>query len=324
MGRNLGRVKRLSKIDLHRHIEGATTPRALFSIYRKNVDGKKKLKDFKRMLTLERGVGSLDKFIKKLATRYLKKYVRTTEDLCIVFEKALEDAYRDNIKYLELRFTLSNFMNLDKSPNYLIKKVSERMKEKSKKLGIRSGLILGLKRDDEIGLSSQIVKIAHSLYKNGDIVGIDLAGNEHFFPNNLFYGLGRKIKKVGIPFVVHAGEVTDADSVRTAVEGLEADRIGHGTKAALDPKVMELVAKRKVILEVCPTSNTQTGAYRNYEDIPIKTLMEYEVPLLICTDDPTTSGITLSGEVSNLIDRSIITFSDYKRMLFLAKGYFFG
>ncbi len=317
-------IKLIKKIDLHRHIEGAINPASLLTIYRKNFfKDKKTLKDFEKMLILEKGVGSLDKFIKKLGTPYLKEYVKTPDDLCFIFEKTIEDAHKDNINYLELRFTLSNFMKLDKTPDDLIKKISERMAATSSKLGMKSGLILGIKRDDEISLSTEIIKIASRLYKDKNIVGIDLAGNEHFFPNELFIELGKKIKKENIPFVVHAGEVTNAQSVKTAVEKLGANRIGHGTKAAESLEVLELLAKKKIILEICPTSNIQTGAYETYEDIPIRKILNYKVPVLICTDDPVTSGITLSREIETLIKKSIITLDEYKLMLKNAHNFYF-
>lgn len=317
-------VKSLTKVDLHRHIEGAVAPRALKRLCNKNFRGKPKdLNYFKRLLTIERRAGSLDEFIAKLGTKYLKKYVRAPQDLVFVFEEALRDAARDNVTYTEFRFTLSNFMGLDETSVDLIKKISLAMRIKSKELGIKFGLILGFKRDDDETLNMQIVKVAKGLCKSKDIVGVDLAGNEHFYPNELFKNLAKEIKKACIPFTVHAGEVTGAGSVRTAVELLGADRIGHGTRAAFDEKVMSLLVKKKVLLEVCPTSNLDTSAYKTYEEIPIRKLLDNKVPILICTDDPVTSGITLSWEVENLIKRKIITLTEYKQMLAHAKKFYF-
>ena len=110
---------------------------------------------------------------------------------------------------------------------------------------------------------------------------------------------------------------------KSAVNLLGADRIGHGTKAAQDEKVMNLLVHKNVLLEVCPTSNLDTSAYKSYQEIPIRTLLDAKVPILICTDDPVTSGITLSWEVKNLIDRKIISLGEYQKMLKNAKKYTF-
>lgn len=311
----MGGVKHLSKVDFHRHIEGSLSPETIFELYKRNSRGNKKVEDFKKLLVLEKGVGTLDKFIKKLGTRYLKEYVKTPDDLCFVFEKGLEDAKRDNVDYLEIRFTISNFLKLDKTPTNLIEKIKNTIQETAQKNKMKSGLILGLKRDDGQEMNLELSDLLVNLYRKGLILGVDLAGNEHFFPNEMFEELGKKLKKHEIPFIVHAGEVTSAQSVESAVKKLGARRISHGIKAAEDKHVMEILAKKEILLEICPTSNIQTGAYKKYEDIPIRTLLDNNVPILICTDDPVTSGITLTSEIDNLINRGIITLEEYKRML---------
>ncbi|MBI2103476.1 hypothetical protein HYT59_00560 [Candidatus Woesebacteria bacterium] len=319
----LRQISAIKKADLHRHVEGATSPRTLWTIYQKRCGGKKTLADFKKRLVLEKDPGKLDSFLKKLATPLLKKYIKEPSDLLFIFEKAVEDAAGDNVTHLELRFTLSNFLALDVSPESLVRKISETIGVTAERSKIKVGLILSLKRDDDLDLSAKIADLAKKLYKSHVIVGLDLAGNEHFFPNEQFYILARKVKKAQIPFIVHAGEVTDPRSVETAVKKLGADRISHGVKAADNPRVLELLAKRKILLEVCPTSNIQTGAYESYDQVPIRKLLEYQVPILICTDDPVTSDITLSSEIANLIERKIISFKEYRSMLSAAKAHYF-
>ena len=306
-------IKNLKKIDLHRHIEGSVSPGAIFKLCQKDNRNKKMLSYFEKEMVLKKRAKSLDEFIKKLGTRFLKEYISTPEDLVFVFRDAAEAAAADNVSYLELRFALSNFLHLG-DPVSLVKAISQATKIK---------LVLTLKRDDDKSINFEVLKAAKKLYKSGDIVGVDLAGNEHFYPNQLFIPLAREIKKAGLPFTVHAGEVTDARSVETAVNLLGADRIGHGTKAAQDEKVMNLLVRKNVLLEVCPTSNLDTSAYKSYQEIPIRTLLDAKVPILICTDDPVTSGITLSWEVKNLIDRKIISLGEYQKMLKNAKKYTF-
>jgi len=306
-------IKNLKKIDLHRHIEGSVSPGAIFKLCQKDNRNKKMLSYFEKEMVLKKRAKSLDEFIKKLGTRFLKEYILTPEDLVFVFRDAAEAAAADNVSYLELRFALSNFLHLG-DPVSLVKAISQATKIK---------LVLTLKRDDDKSINFEVLKAAKKLYKSGDIVGVDLAGNEHFYPNQLFIPLAREIKKAGLPFTVHAGEVTDARSVETAVNLLGADRIGHGTKAAQDEKVMNLLVHKNVLLEVCPTSNLDTSAYESYQEIPIRTLLDAKVPILICTDDPVTSGITLSWEVKNLIDRKIISLGEYQKMLKNAKKYTF-
>lgn len=277
---------------------------------------------FHDKLSLASPTGSLDAFIAALATAYLKKYARSVDDLCFVFREAIKDAAYDDVTYIELRFALSNFLSLS-PPETLIQAITEAMRYEAKSYNIDCGLILTLKRDDDIETTQHIVDIATGLYRTEHIIGLDLAGNEHLHPNEAYTGIAKAIHHAGIPFTVHAGEVTDAASVRTAIELLGARRIGHGTRAAFDPQVMELVAQRDVLLEVCPTSNLYTSAYSRYEDIPIRVLLDNDVPILICTDDPVTCGITLTEEIARASRQALLTEADYQTMASVAKKWFF-
>ncbi len=315
MAKIQAKVESLKKLDLHRHIEGSVSPKTMFELCRKSRQERKSLDYFKKELILEKRAKSLDQFIKKLGTRFLKKYVLTPDDLAFVFSESIAEVADDNVSHLELRFSPSNFLTLDKSPTLLVKKISQAIKQAERDNKIKVKLILCLKRDDLKEINFKVVEVAKKLYPTGEIAGLDLAGNEHFFPNELFGDLARKIKKAGIPFLVHAGEVTNAQSVKSAVELLGAARVGHGTKAAFDDSVIELLVRKNILLEICPTSNLDTSAYDYYEEIPIRRLLDCKVPILICTDDPVTSGITLTSEVANLIKREIITLGEYKKML---------
>ncbi|KKQ95863.1 MAG: Adenosine deaminase [Candidatus Woesebacteria bacterium GW2011_GWB1_43_14] len=316
------KIESLKKADLHRHIEGAVAPEAIYKLYRKSNNGQK-VKYFRKKMVLTRRAKSLDKFIDKLGTRFMKKYAATIDDLIFVFKQGIRDAALDNVNYLELRFALSNFLDLETNPAVLVKKINLAIEEESKKQGIITKLLITLKRDDDKSINFKIVKLAKGLYKSGDIAGLDLAGNEHFYPNNLFVEMAKEIKKAEIPLTVHAGEVTNAESVATAVNHLFARRIGHGTRAAFDKSVMELLVRKNILLEVCPTSNLDTSAYKTYEEVPIRTLLDNKVPIIICTDDPVTSNINLSWEVNNLIKRKIITPEEYERMLISAQSFYF-
>jgi adenosine deaminase len=93
-----------------------------------------------------------------------------------------------------------------------------------------------------------------------DVVGVSLGGDEVRFPARLFIEPFAYARSQGLHCVAHAGEVGGAESVRDAVELLGAERIGHGIRALNDPGTIELLATRRIPLEICPTSNRLTGA----------------------------------------------------------------
>jgi len=84
--------------------------------------------------------------------------------------------------------------------------------------------------------------------------------------------------------------------VREAIEQLGARRIGHGIRAIEDSAVVQLIRQRNVTLEVCPTSNLQTGVMPNFSHHPLRDLYQLHVPVTINTDDPSISDTTLTDE----------------------------
>jgi adenosine deaminase len=135
-----------------------------------------------------------------------------------------------------------------------------------------------------------------------DVVGVSLGGDEARFPARLFVDAFAFARSEGLHCVAHAGEASDAASVRDAIELLGVDRIGHGIRALEDARTVELLAARRIPLEICPTSNRLTGA----------TLAEYPHPHLeldrrgcvvtIDCDDPAIFRTSLAGEYA-LVER---------------------
>jgi aminodeoxyfutalosine deaminase len=106
---------------------------------------------------------------------------------------------------------------------------------------------------------------------------------------------------------MHAGEVGGPDKIREAIELLGAERIGHGIAAINDPALMDLLAERKIPLEICPASNLRTGALARQlqheevriEDHPLPQLLRHGIPVVLSTDDPAMFHTTLREEYEN-------------------------
>ncbi len=128
------------------------------------------------------------------------------------------------------------------------------------------------------------------------VVAIDLAGDEAGWPGDLFVDHFRRAGEAGLHRVAHAGEAAGAESVRQAILGLGAERIGHGIRAIEDPEVVDLLAERGTALEVCPTSNLQTSTVARWEDHPLPRFVERGLLVTLNTDDPSISGIDLAHE----------------------------
>jgi aminodeoxyfutalosine deaminase len=108
---------------------------------------------------------------------------------------------------------------------------------------------------------------------------------------------------MGLKTVAHAGEFDGPSSVWKAVEVLGAQRIGHGIRAAEDPLLLAMLRRRRIPLEVCPTSNLRTGVVRRWSAHPLPLLLRARVHVTINSDDPALFRTSLRGEYRRLRDR---------------------
>ena len=159
---------------------------------------------------------------------------------------------------------------------------------------IETGMIICMMRgmDDEFNYS--IAKAGREMLGAG-VVACDIAGDEESYPMSQQMELFRLVKALDIPFTIHVGETGNAQNVRDAID-VGAVRLGHGIAMARNEELMKYCASRHVGVEICPTSNLQTKAYRHIKDCPICLFMEHGIPVSLNTDNRTVSNTNLSTE----------------------------
>jgi adenosine deaminase len=134
-------------------------------------------------------------------------------------------------------------------------------------------------------------------------VGFDLAGAERGNPPRLFRSAYEVARKGGLGLTAHAGEDEGPERIWEAIDLLGADRVGHGCSAVTDRRLLRRLARDKILVECCLTSNFQTGAVGREGPHPIYTFLEHGIPVAICTDNPTVSGTDQTRENRLLLDR---------------------
>jgi adenosine deaminase len=179
-------------------------------------------------------------------------------------------------------------------PTAVIDAVADGVAAGRRVTGLPVGLIATILRD--LGPQRAEEQVATFLTRSGVWCGVDLAGNEEGYAAALFAPAFARVRQAGLPSTVHAGEASGPESVRAAVTHLGAARIGHGVRAAEDPRLLEDLARAGVTLEVALTSNTQTGAAPGYRSHQIHTLLAAGVGVTLNTDNPRVSDVTLSQE----------------------------
>jgi len=308
-------LRRLPKIELHRHLEGSVRLETFLQVAKANrlPLPSYELQDMRWVVEMTDEPPGFHRFMRSFPL-LRQMYVRPEIIQRVTYE-AIADAAADNIKYLELRFSPEH---LGKERGYDFKQVIawvvEARHHAAQQYGITVSLLATIGRGYAPAVAEGIVE-AVLAQPEGTIVGIDLAGDEINYPVPPFAETLRRAQSAGLGLTVHAGEARGAESVKLALESFNPQRIGHGVRAIEDPEVIAMLRDRQVTLEVCPTSNLQTGAVPSLPAHPLKTLHEQGVRVTVNTDDPRISRITLTEEYQLAMNGLGVTLSELKAMI---------
>jgi len=303
----------LPKIDLHRHLEGSlrlTTLREIALEYHLDLPAQN-IEDLRPHVQVTNDEPNFRNFLEKF--KALRLFYQSPEIIRRFTYEVIEDAVKDNVQYLELRFTPAA---LAKTGGYSLEEVTEWVfsavdQARQAFPSIEVGLIASINRHESIEIAEQVTQIAID-HKDNGILGLDLAGDEVNFVAAPFHKMFLKARDVGLGLVVHAGEWTGPATVRDALENLGVHRLGHGVRVVEDPAVAEMARERGVAFEVCVTSNLQTGVIQRIGDHPLREMMGLNLLTTINTDDPSVSDITLTDEYQVVIEDLGFTLEDIK------------
>ncbi len=320
-GQSLGHqssLRDLPKVDLHRHLEGSLRLQTLAEIAQENgIDlPSTSIEDLRPFATVTGEEPDFHRFLAKFA--FLRRFYPTREVVKRVAHEAVDDAASDNVKYLELRF---NPVALARAQGFPLEAVTtwvcEGVTEAQRDRDIDVKLIVQIGRDEELSTAWELARLALDHQDQG-IVGLDLAGDEKRYPASRLADVFRHARSEGLHVTIHAGEAGGPENVWEAVQELGAERVGHGVRSVEDSRVLRLLRERKVTLEVCPTSNIQTGTVRRLWHHPLRDLLALDIPVCINTDDPSVSDTTLTDEYGIAMWGMGVTLDQIKRSIVTA------
>jgi adenosine deaminase len=286
----------LPKVELHRHLEGSLRLATMLDVARKHgMTLPANVVRLSRLVQIQdEEPFTFENFLGKFNN--LRMFYRSPEVIDRITREAIEDAAKDNVRYMELRFTPVALSRAERFPiNDVMDWVCASAKEGAKKYGVMVRLIVSVNRHESVELAEQVVWLAISKKDKG-IVGVDLAGNEAQFPARPFLPVFNEARQAGLKITIHAGEWGGAANVREALEMFEASRIGHGVRVLEDDFTTALARQHKTTFEVCMTSNYQTGVVKTLKDHPAPKMLAAGLNVTFNTDDPSISQITLGNE----------------------------
>ncbi len=286
---------KLPLVDLHRHLDGSVRLETILDLAKQHgvkLPGYTVEELRPHVQVTERQPGVMA-FIAKML--WMTRVLANADACRRIARENVEDAQREGIDYLELRFSpffMAEPHGLD--PEAMVAAVAEGAAEGSAATGVKVNLIGILSRT--YGADVAHKELAALLSHRKHLVALDLAGDEANFPAPLFTEHFRKGRDAGWRITVHAGEAGGPQSVWDAIKLLGAERIGHGTRALEDPALADFLAENRIAIEANLTSNVQTSTVPDLASHPLREMLARNLLASINTDDPGVSAIDLPHE----------------------------
>ena len=297
-----GRTPRaMPLVELHQHVDGSIPPRVLWELLRTfSLHPVETYEEMERRLVLQEvEEGSLLAYLDKF--HYPLWITQFYENIQDVAESIVRAAWANGVETLELRYSpvihTYGGLTVRQSIRAVLSGINRVVRDHPT---LRCGLVVIAMRQHgpHIAkiLARQTIGEAEHLHDRCGVVGFDIAGPERGNPPKLFREAFEVARLGGLGITAHAGEDAGSDYVWQAVEDLGAQRIGHGCSAITDRELMARLARDRVLVECCPTSNFQTGAVGKDARHPVFAFLEAGVPVALCTDNTTVSNTTLAQE----------------------------
>ena len=279
------------KIELHVHLEATVQPATLLEIARRNGESlpagtEEELRELFRFR-------DFDHFIEVwiLTTNVLRHEADFRQ---VVVDYAAEAA-RHGAVYLEAIFSPIERTWRGVDWDEIFSGYCDGAQEARELHGLEVRLTPDITRSAPLEDALTLVRYAGK-YRDRGVVGVGLGGEEALYPPAPFAPAFQAAREAGLGAVPHAGEVAGPESIREALDALEADRIRHGIRAVDDPGLVRELAERRIVLDVTPVSNVRTGAVASLEEHPLPQLVAAGIPCSLSTDDPVMFDTDLTRE----------------------------
>jgi adenosine deaminase len=258
--------------------------------------------------------GSLERYLETFA--HTVAVMQTREGLHRVAKECALDLAADGVVYAEVRYAPEQHLERDLTLDQVVEAVDAGFREGCAEAAergrpIRIGTLLTAMR--HAARSHEIAELAVRFRDTG-VVGFDIAGAEAGFPPTRHLDAFEYLQRENFHFTIHAGEAFGLPSIWQAIQWCGADRLGHGVRIVDDitgvpgtePVVLGRLAAyvrdKRIPLELCPSSNVQTGAVASIAEHPIGLLHDLRFRVTVNTDNRLMSGTSMTREMTLLVE----------------------
>lgn len=304
-------IRRAPKVLLHDHLDGGVRPSTIVELADQAGHGGLPATDpdeLARWFSATASRGSLEQYLEGF--HHTVSVTQTAEALQRVARECAEDLDDDGVAYAEIRFApelhTEHGLALDDVVEAVLDGFNRAMAERDVVVGVICSAMRTAAR------SYEIAELAVR-WRDQGVIGFDIAGAEAGYPPTQHLDAFHLVRRENFHLTIHAGESFGLKSIWEALQWCGAERLGHGLRVTDDIRVdaeatphlgrlASYVRDRRIPLEMCPTSNVNTGGVRSIADHPIDLLRRLRFRVTVNTDNRLMSDITLSEEFARLDD----------------------
>lgn len=276
-------LARLPKADLHLHLEGAMRPGTLAELASAYV----------KPTPVVGCYHSFDEF--QHCYRAVVNLIRTRPDMRRLVGEVVEDAAASGAVWIEPHFNPKPYAPALGSVEDVLDLVLASGTAAGAPLGVGFGLTLSASRNRDPRDAAVLARLAAG-YAGRGVVAFGLTGDETATPPAAFSEAFAIAREAGLTMVPHSGEFMGGPSIRSTLDVLAPNRIAHGVRAIEDPTLIELLADKRIALDVCLTSNLVLGVVKHIAEHPLLSLLQSGVPCSLGSDDPLLLQTSLLAE----------------------------
>src|SRR5512138_1516920 len=289
-------LRALPKTDLHCHLDGSLRLATVVELAERQ---KVKLpadteEGLAKAIHMGETCASLEDYL--VAFDVTLAVLQTEEALYRVAYELASDCAAENVRYLEVRYSPVLHTREGLKPTTIVDAVLEGLRHAKRDTGIKSNVIICGIRHMDPQTSVRLAELAVA-YKGKGVVGFDIAGAEEGQPARRHQEAVQLILNNNVNVTIHAGEAYGPDSITQAVRLCGAHSIGHGTRLRENGDLLNYLNDHRIPLEMCPSSNVQTGSVAGFASHPLKFYFDFGLRVTINTDNRLITDTTVTKEL---------------------------
>jgi len=307
-------IEKLPKTDLHCHLDGSMRIETILDLaaqQKVRLPAEEPDRLFKLIYAGD-VCGSLEEYLK--AFDITLSVLQTEEALFRAAYELAEDCAKENVRYIEVRYSPMLHTQRGLRLAEIVEAVIQGLRKAEHDFDVRSGVILCGIRSISPEASLRMAELCVA-FKNRGVIGFDLAGAEYNYPAKDHKQAFQLILNNNVNCTAHAGEAYGPESIAQAIHYCGAHRIGHGTRLRENGDLLNYVNDHRIPLEICLSSNIQTGAAPDLKSHPLPFFYSYGLRVTINTDNRLVTNTTVSKEL-HLIHRTYgLELDDLKELI---------